>query len=176
VDDQGGRGTLVIGVGNRYRRDDGAGLAAAARLAEAAGARVVLCDGIGDGTALLDIWQNSETVILIDAVRSGAPAGTIHRRDAGGADGSGGIGAMPDAGAGAAFRGPQSTHGLGVAEAIALGRLLHRLPRRLVILGVEGARFDAGEELSPAVGRAVDAVVRFGLEALADSQARRRRL
>ena len=69
---------LVVGVGNRYRGDDGAGLAAAARLGEAAGAPVVLLDNSGDGTVLLDVWQHADAVIVIDAMRSGAPAGSWH--------------------------------------------------------------------------------------------------
>jgi hydrogenase maturation protease len=39
-----------------------------------------------------------------------------------------------------------SSHALGVGEAIALARALERLPSRLVDYGVEGARFGAGTE------------------------------
>jgi hydrogenase maturation protease len=155
---------LVVGVGNRYRRDDRAGLAAAARLGEAARVPVTLLDDLGDGTALLDVWRGSSTVILVDAMRSGAAAGTIRRLDAGTGDRAADVAAM--LGAGLALGG--STHGLGVAEAVALARTLHRLPHRLVIIGIEGARFDAGTELSPEVERAVDEAVRLGLEEIAD--------
>ena len=48
-----------------------------------------------------------------------------------------------------------STHALGVAEAIELGRALGRLPRRLLVFGIEGGSFDAGAGLSPEVERAV---------------------
>jgi hydrogenase maturation protease len=47
-----------------------------------------------------------------------------------------------------------STHGLGVAEAIALGRALGALPAALTIFGVEGADFQLGIAVSPAVARA----------------------
>jgi hydrogenase maturation protease len=155
---------LVVGVGNPYRRDDGAGLAAAARVGEAAGVPVRLVDARGDGTVLLDIWQATDTVVLIDAMRSGAAAGTVRRleagTDAGAADGAGMLSA------GQALGG--STHGLGVAEAVALARTLGRLPRRLIIIGVEGARFDAGVELSPEVERALDEAVRLGMEEVAN--------
>jgi hydrogenase maturation protease len=61
-----------------------------------------------------------------------------------------------------------STHGLGVAEAVALGDALGRLPRRLIIIGIEGRRFEVGADLSPEVARAVDEAVRLGLEEVAN--------
>jgi hydrogenase maturation protease len=48
-----------------------------------------------------------------------------------------------------------STHALGVAEAIELARALGRLPARLEVYAIEGARFTAGAGLSPAVEQAV---------------------
>jgi len=144
---------LVVGVGNAYRRDDGAGLAAAARLAEAAGAPVRLHDRLADGTALLETWRGAETVILLDATRSGAPAGTIHR-----------LTGAPEAIARLEAHTGASTHGLGIAEAIALGAVLRRLPRRLVVIGIEGSCFEHGVGLSPEVGRAVTEAVDCGLQ------------
>jgi hydrogenase maturation protease len=155
---------LVVGVGNRYRGDDGAGLAAAARLGDAAGAPAMLLDNAGDGTVLLDVWQHADAVILMDAVRSGAPAGTVRRLHVLTADSP-----VDLAAALGSARGPGgSTHGVGVAEAVALGRTLHRLPRRLVVIGIEGARFEAGVDLSPEVERALDEAVCLGLEEVAD--------
>jgi hydrogenase maturation protease len=142
---------LIVGVGNAYRRDDGAGLEAAARLGARTGAPVVLHDGAGDATALLDAWSGAATVLLLDATRSEAPAGTIRRVE----DALDGRGMLP----------PEqraSAHALGLADAIALGALLGRLPRRLIVIGIEGACFDHGVGLSPAVGRAVDAAVEMG--------------
>jgi hydrogenase maturation protease len=52
-----------------------------------------------------------------------------------------------------------STHHLGLADAVELARALGRLPERLVVVGIEGRSFDAGEGLSPDVEAAVgDAV------------------
>jgi hydrogenase maturation protease len=159
---------LVVGVGNRDRGDDGAGLAAAARLGAAAGVPVALLDAAGDGTALLDVWRGADTVLVLDAMRSGAAAGTVRRlearRDAGPEHGAAAVAAT--LGAGGALGG--STHGLGVAEAVALGDTLGRLPRRLIIIGIEGRRFEVGADLSPEVARAVDEAVRLGLEEVAN--------
>ena len=142
---------LVIGVGNAYRRDDAAGLVAARRLCEAARADVLLREASGEGTALMAAWEEAEAVILIDAVRSGAPAGTIYRLDARAE-------AVPQAW----FR--YSTHAFSVAEAIALARALNRLPPRLIVFAIEGKHFDAGASLSPEVERAVKELVRRGIE------------
>ena len=51
-----------------------------------------------------------------------------------------------------------STHALGLAEAIELARALDRLPARLELYGIEGARFEAGAGLTPAVAPAVEAL------------------
>jgi hydrogenase maturation protease len=146
-------GVLVIGVGNAYRRDDGAGLMIARRICEASGRRAVLRESNGEGTALMEAWEEAGSVILVDAVCSGAPAGTIYRLDA-----------HAETVAPAWFR--CSTHAFSVAEAIALARALNRLPPRLIVFAVEGERFDAGVGLSPEVERSVDGLVRRGLDEL----------
>jgi hydrogenase maturation protease len=133
------RADLIAGVGNDWRGDDAVGLVAARRLRELLpGVRVVELGG--DASALLDAWAGAGLAIVIDAVRSGAPPGTIHRLD----------GRPP-----AALR-LGSTHAVGLAETIELGRVLGRLPARLELYGIEGARFETGAELTPAVARAVD--------------------
>jgi hydrogenase maturation protease len=129
---------VVIGVGNAARGDDAAGLIAARRL----GGLEHECDPV----ALLDMWRDADVAVVIDAVSSGAEPGTVHRFDATSAP-------LP-----ARLRGSTSSHALGLAEAIELGRTLGRLPGRLIVYGIEGERFEAGTELTPAVAAAVEAV------------------
>ena len=74
--------TLVIGVGNPWRGDDAAGLRVAALLQAHADEAFVVVEQSGEGAALMEAWQDAARVILIDAVRSGAEPGTIHRLDA----------------------------------------------------------------------------------------------
>jgi hydrogenase maturation protease len=131
---------VVIGVGNAARGDDAAGLIAARRLGG--------LEHEGDPVALLDVWRGAELAVVIDAVSSGAEPGTVHRFDATAEP-------LP-----AHLRGSSSTHALGLAEAIELGRALGRLPARLIVYGIEGERFEAGTELTPAVAAAVEAVAR----------------
>ena len=72
----------VIGVGNRWRSDDGAGLEVAARLRGSLPAGVEVLEREGEPTALIGAWADADAVWLADAVRSGAAAGTLHRLDA----------------------------------------------------------------------------------------------
>ncbi len=53
----------------------------------------------------------------------------------------------------------RSTHLLGVADAIELGRALGRLPARLFVLGIEGERFTTGAALSEPAAAAVEQLV-----------------
>lgn len=136
---------MILGVGNDFRGDDAAGLHAARRLREKLPqARVIERDG--DLAGAIECWTGEDMVIVIDAVFSGAEAGTIHRFEAHARPLSSRF-----------FRG--STHSFGVAEAIELARALDRLPRRLIVYGIEGASFTTGDSLSPRVAESVEEVV-----------------
>jgi hydrogenase maturation protease len=82
---------------------------------------VIACDR--PGARLLEDLRGASAVLLIDAVRSGAPAGTLHRLQ---------TDAIPHQ-----LQRHTSTHGFGLAEAIALARELKELPERLILLGAE---------------------------------------
>jgi hydrogenase maturation protease len=137
--------TVVIGVGNEWRGDDGAGLAVARRLSGRLRAGVRVLEREGEPTALLDAWSGTDEAIVVDAVDSGAAPGTIHRLDA-----------RREPLPAELFRG--STHALGLAGAVELARALRRMPARLLVYGIEGESFAAGCGLSPEVERAVDEV------------------
>lgn len=136
--------TLVIGVGNAWRRDDGAGPAVAETLAAIPGARCRVL--VGEGTELIEAWSGEGRVIVIDAMRSGAPAGTLTHFDAAAA-------ALPAA----AFC--SLSHRFGLAEAIEMARVLGRLPERLEVWGVEAGDLGQGPGLTPAVAAAVATLV-----------------
>ncbi|MBL8132196.1 MAG: hydrogenase maturation protease [Anaerolineae bacterium] len=135
--------TLIVGVGNADRGDDAAGILAARRLGDAAlpGAHVV--EARGNAADLIALWDSAgaESVYLIDAMQSGAAPGTVRRF--------------------AAHEGPLPllrieglTHGFGPVEAVELARALGMLPRRLIVIAIEGACFDAGAPVTPAVEEA----------------------
>lgn len=133
---------LIIGCGNRQRGDDAAGIIAGERL-RALGIAVELC--AGEASELMEIWTGAEDVIVIDAVVTSAPVGSIHVWDG-----------RPPLGRDKSCR---STHGLGVAEAIELARALDSLPPKLRVFGIEGQKFALGSAMSPEVERAVEEIV-----------------
>lgn len=137
---------VVIGVGNPFRGDDGVGPAVLDRLGALAGtAELVPSDG--EPASLVEAWEGAELAIVVDAVRTGTwSAGTVHRLEV-----------LPRGRLLTPAR-PASTHALGVADAIALGTALGRLPARLTVFAVEGATFALGAPMSPPVAAAVDRV------------------
>jgi hydrogenase maturation protease len=137
---------VVIGVGNPYRGDDEAGLAVAQLLRPRLHG-VDVRESDGEPTRLLDMWTGAGLAIVIDAVHSHqAPPGHVHWFDVG-PEGLELTESLP------------STHGMGPGDAIALGRALGRLPKRLVIYGIEGEEFGEGTAITPPVAEAIDEVV-----------------
>jgi hydrogenase maturation protease len=116
-------------------------------------AGAVVLDCADEPTRLLELWDGLDTLVVVDAVSTGAAAGTIHHVDLG--DGS-----LPRE------LKLASTHALSVGETLELGRALGRAPRRAVVLGVEGAAFGMGDPMTPAVERALDDLVSAVLEEL----------
>jgi len=135
---------IVVGVGTD-RGDDAAGLLVA-RLLRASGHPAAVVELAGDLTRIIELWQPTDRVAVVDAVRSGAPPGTVHVLDATASP-------LPAGVAGG------STHGLGLGTAIELARGLGRLPAQLLVYGIEGTRWAAGTGPSPEVAAAVDRVV-----------------
>jgi hydrogenase maturation protease len=135
--------TLVVGIGNDDRGDDGVGLLAARLLARAWADRppphVAVRAWHGDPLGLIEAWAGVDRLVLVDAVVSGAAPGTCRRF---------GVDAPFATGAGA------STHGVGLADALALARTLGRLPPTVEVWGIEAADFTAGAPPSEAVARA----------------------
>lgn len=133
----------VIGVGNAWRGDDAAGLLVARRLKADHLPQVQISECLGTVSAIQEAWQDAAGVIVVDAVVSGGPPGTIHRFEA------------QDAGVPVQLSRSPSSHGWGVAEAVALGRLFRELPPVLIIYGIEGSNFDHGTNLSLEVAAAI---------------------
>jgi hydrogenase maturation protease len=140
-----GRASLKAAVclGHPDRGDDAVGPLVADRL-RAAGAAVLDCDE--EPTRLIDAWDGLELVVIVDAVRSGAAPGTMHRFE-------------PREGPLPRELGLASTHAFSIADTVELGRALGRAPRCFLVLGVEGAAFDLGDPLTPAVEAAIPGVV-----------------
>jgi hydrogenase maturation protease len=137
---------LVVAVGNPDRGDDAVGALVAARLTGQVPPGIEVVHRAGNLLDLIEIWSGCDTLVCVDAAAPMGRPGRIHRIDAS-------AGALP--------QGPPSTstHGFGLAEAIDLARALHALPPRVIVYAVEGARFDPGAGMTPAVAAAVGTVV-----------------
>ncbi|WP_037559690.1 hydrogenase maturation protease [Spirillospora albida] len=133
--------TIVIGVGNPFRRDDGAGPAVIDALRGRVAATLAVTDG--EPARLIELWAGADLAIVVDAVRADPPVpGRVHDLGA-------------DA---AALAGPAvSGHAFGLGEAVALGRAVGRLPGRLRVLAIEGLDFGLGAGLTPQVAAGVAA-------------------
>ncbi len=133
---------VVAGIGSEYRRDDGAGPAVARQAADLPG--VVDVGPAVDPLDLLGRWDDADLAVVVDAIRSGAPPGTVRVVD------------LDEAVPAPAL----STHGLGLADVLRLARTVGRAPRRVVVIGIEGEDFGRGEGLSDEVAAAVPEAVR----------------
>jgi hydrogenase maturation protease len=137
---------LVLGIGNPDRGDDAAGRLVARSLRTRVPAGVRVAEHDGEATSLLAEFQSARRVWLIDAARSGALPGTIRRIDCTVADLGIPVGSV-------------SSHGFGVAEAIALARALDVLPLQCIVYAIEAEQFTGGAMPSPEVTDAIDEVV-----------------
>ncbi len=137
--------TRIIGIGNQYRSDDSIGLRVAAEL-KSHSDNVDIIEYGGDGATLIDLWDGFDCIVIVDATRSGSVPGTVHRLDA-----------IAEEVPSTFFN--YSTHAFSVAEAIEVARRIKRLPKEMLLIGIEGTNFDPGLELSAPVERALQEVV-----------------
>lgn len=139
------RDVVVIALGARHRGDDAIGPLVAAAL-HAGDPPYHVVEGCDDTLSLLNAWDGAQLAIVVDAAVTGAAPGTVHRLD--------------DATAPAVKNLARcSSHGLGLAEALQLGRVLGRLPARLVVFAIEAKTFDIGAAPSAEVAATVPALV-----------------
>jgi hydrogenase maturation protease len=140
---------LVVGVGQPLAGDDGVGPEVARALAEGG----VPALRATDGAALVTLLEGERRAIIVDAAVGAGPAGTVR------VFGPGELPSLPHH--------PSSSHGLSVAEAIALARALGPIDIDVVAVSIDPPRAGAAG-LSPRVAAAVPiavAAVRALLEA-----------
>ena len=135
----------TVGVGSEFRGDDAIGLRVLRQLKGylPAGARAI--ELTGDQSYLLELMRFTDAMIIVDAVQSPAPAGTVFRINAG--------------------HGPVrkeflpfSTHSFDSVNAVELARALGILPVTTLIYGIVGKDFSYTTKLTPEVSEAVDII------------------
>ncbi len=147
--------TLILGLGNPLRGDDGVGCRMVEELTRwelPPGVHVL--DGGAGGLGLLDLMEGWKRVVIVDAAEMGQKPGEFVRfspadvRLASASD-------RPSAGSGHRF----SLHHAGLSEVLTLADALDRTLPEMVIFGVQPARVGWGEGLSPAVEAALPALI-----------------
>jgi len=150
--------TVVLGLGNPLMGDDGLGLAVLDRLREEwdIPAEVELVDGGTWGMTLLPLIEDAVRLVLIDAIRTGAPEGTVVELER--------------------ERLPRylahklSPHQIDLKEVLALAELRGTLPAETVAIGAEPGEVVLSTALTapledavePVLLAVVDRLVRWG--------------
>lgn len=138
----------VLGIGNTLRRDDGVGPAAIALLARRLELpdEVPLLDLGTPGLDLVEYLLDLDAAVVVDTVAAADEPGTLrlYERDEIVA------GSLGDR---------LSPHDPSLREALLTAELFDRGPSRVVLIGVVPGSTELGTELTPAVRRALPAVV-----------------
>ncbi len=148
--------TLLLGLGNPIVSDDSVGLKVSAILKERLAGRkdVEVSEDYWGGLRLMERLIGYDRAIVIDAIRTGAPPGTLHRLT------PDDIGTQRSA----------SAHDVNLATALEFGRRASvSLPenQRIILIGIEAENvLDFSEDCTPAVEAAIPKAVEMALEIL----------
>jgi len=137
---------FIIGIGNENRKDDAIGIKVISVLEKMALSGVQLIKIQDDITDLLNLWANARLVILIDAVISDNPPGTIIRIDANDLSSFKSIKTT-------------STHSLSIINLIQLAKILGTLPEKLIFYGIEIKNKEVGFGIDEKVEKSIKKVV-----------------
>lgn len=146
---------LVLGIGNPVMTDDGIGVRAVQLLAERYRfpEQVTVLDGGTLGLDLLPQISQARRLLIIDAVETGAPPGTLIRLSGG---------EIP-----LALKARLSPHQMGLKDLLAVGSLLGQSPQEIVLWGVQPQTVEVALHLSPPVAAQLEPLVDKVLEELA---------
>ena len=152
----------VIGCGNSNRSDDGVGPAVIRALAMSPVATdVLLLDAGNDGMAVMFAARGCETLVIVDACRSGAPAGAIFE--------------VPGAALERRPRPSITMHDFRWSDALHAGRMMFQaaFPADVTVFLIEAKSLEYGLELSDEVAASVVAVAQRIDKLIATQRGRR---
>ncbi len=115
--------TIVIGVGNLLRTDDGAGIHVINRLNELH-PEIETVDAAMGSIEIIEAMRGYDMAIIVDAIETGAEPGTIYRVNLTGGEQSPTI---------------THSHGTDLPTILQLGRQLYadEMPREIILLAIE---------------------------------------
>ena len=138
---------LVVGCGGALAADDNVGLEIVHRLRARGDCGCEFPELAGGGFDLLYSFEKAEIVLFVDAVQSGAPAGTVHLLP------------LPSREIIPRAMGRVSSHGWGLEETLRLARSLGWCVPKLMLLGVELESVTPGASRTAPVDAALESVV-----------------
>jgi hydrogenase maturation protease len=136
-----------VGCGNPFAGDDSVGLEIVHRLQVCGGFDCECRELSDDNLGLLEFFASADLILFLDAVQTGAPAGTLH------------LVPLPSPDIVPRALGTVSSHGWGLDEAIRMARALGRRLPRLMLLGIELENVTPGAPRTPPVNAALETVV-----------------
>ena len=129
---------LVLGIGNTMLKDEGIGVRVAEKMMEMSlPPEVEVMDGGIKGLDLLYYIEGRKKVIVVDAVKAGAPPGTLFRFTDNDLAAKKGI--------------MRSAHGIDFSDVIAVARFTGTKPAEVIFLGIEPYDLSVSMELSPKI-------------------------
>lgn len=140
---------MVMGVGNILMTDEGAGIHALAELAkQELPPGTELLEGGTAGMELLHLIEDVDHLVIIDSVEGGTEPGAIFRF-------------KPDDISVIPSEFNVSFHQVGLIEVLKMGQILGKLPRSVVIFGIQPYSLDWGMELSQPVSAKMPALIKL---------------
>lgn len=141
--------TVVIGLGNPLRGDDGIGIVLVAELAAALAGRADLecADAGASGMQVVHLIAGRRKAVLLDCARMGAPPGAIRCFTPGDARAQHMLARL-------------SLHEGDLLQMLELSRRLGEAPGEIVIFGIEPADLSPSPALSPLLAARVPAYLR----------------
>jgi len=138
---------LVLGIGNLVMGDDGVGVRVIQKLQRDYHPHpdVAVMDGGTLGLDLLPRLEGIERLIVVDALETGEPAGTLVR--------------LTGSQIPLALETRVSAHQMGLRDLLAVARLMGHAPGEMVLLGVQPGSSGMGYGLTPAVEAQVDVLL-----------------
>jgi len=146
--------TLVLGIGNLIMTDDGVGVRVVHLLQERYHFpdTVTVMDGGTLGLDLLHYLEGIRRLLVVDAVETGGPPGTLVR--------------LTGDEINIAFRTKLSPHQMGLQDLLLVAELQGFAPEEMVLLGVQPGEIGMGIELTPAVEEQVEPLINAVLNEL----------
>lgn len=159
------KSVTVLGIGNTIFHDEGLGVHILPLLEEKLacfGGQVEIIEGATDGIRLLGPIEDTDQLIIIDAMNGGKEPGTVYRVESDDIPAYYGL--------------KMSVHQLGFHEVLMAAKIRERLPARMVMFGVQPQLLEFGiglteqvEAALPEVANRIAALVREWVDA--DGQA-----